>query len=252
MSVEDVLRGAEVLCGEYDDYDLDAATRRLADRVADRVRNDPSQWLLQAEPSTELCSVMSQGADRSCLLRYVLFMRYPQGGGLTAERRVFREQLRMQAAEMFGGGLDNAVIAKELRVSVRSVQRWRSSWRDGGPRSLRSTGPASRPKLNEALFTVLEQELAKGPVAHGWPDQTWTLQRIRTLIGRRFHKSVTLSGVSRMLRRHGWTHQVPARRAVERDEAAVAGWVKGTWPAEERPRRRSGLGSSSRTRPGSR
>ncbi|MET9695254.1 winged helix-turn-helix domain-containing protein, partial [Streptomyces sp. NPDC006514] len=29
-----------------------------------------------------------------------------------------------------------------------------------------------------------------------------------------------------MLRRHGWSHQVPARRAVERDEAAVAGWVK--------------------------
>ncbi|WP_417190795.1 winged helix-turn-helix domain-containing protein [Streptomyces stelliscabiei] len=26
-----------------------------------------------------------------------------------------------------------------------------------------------------------------------------------------------------MLRRHGWTCQVPARRAIERDEAAVAG-----------------------------
>jgi hypothetical protein len=34
------------------------------------------------------------------------------------------------------------------------------------------------------LFAVLERELAKGPVAHGWPDQTWTLSRIKTLIGR--------------------------------------------------------------------
>ncbi|MEU3343078.1 hypothetical protein [Streptomyces sp. NPDC006668] len=34
-----------------------------------------------------------------------------------------------------------------------------------------SKGQASRPKLSEALFEVLvEQELAKGPVAHGWPD----------------------------------------------------------------------------------
>ncbi|MFF7242154.1 winged helix-turn-helix domain-containing protein [Streptomyces collinus] len=31
---------------------------------------------------------------------------------------------------------------------------------------------------------------------------------------------------SQMLHRHGWNHQVPARRALERDEAAVAGWVK--------------------------
>lgn len=47
-----------------------------------------------------------------------------------------------------------------------------------------SKGPVSRPILSDELFAVLEQELAKGPVAHGWPDQTWTLARIATLIGR--------------------------------------------------------------------
>ncbi|MFG2716676.1 winged helix-turn-helix domain-containing protein [Streptomyces goshikiensis] len=145
-------------------------------------------------------------------------MRYPQGGGLTAERQAFREQVRMEAVAMF----------------------------------TRSRGPASRPKLNDRLFAVLEEELAKGPVAHGWPDQRWTLARIKTLIGRRFHKSMTLSGISQMLRRHGWSHQLPARRAVERDEAAVAGWVKDVWPRLEPRRRCSGPGSSSRTRPGSR
>jgi catechol 2,3-dioxygenase-like lactoylglutathione lyase family enzyme len=65
---------------------------------------------------------------------------------------------------------------------------------------------------------VLERELDKGPVAHGWPDQTWTLSRIKTLIGRRFHKSYTIQGVAALLKRHGWTCQVPARRALERDE----------------------------------
>jgi hypothetical protein len=71
----------------------------------------------------------------------------------------------------------------------------------------------SRPKLNDRLFGVLEEGLAKGPVAHGWPDQRWTLARIKTLIGRRFHNSMTLSGISQMLRLRGWSHQVPARRA---------------------------------------
>jgi transposase len=81
----------------------------------------------------------------------------------------------MQAAAMFAAGDGSAVIAKRLRVSLRSVQRWRQCWQDEGERGLRSAGPTSRPKLSQALFAVLEQELAKGPVAHGWPDQTWTL-----------------------------------------------------------------------------
>jgi transposase len=161
-------------------------------------------------------------------------------------------RMRMEAAEMFAAGQDNAAVAKELRVSVRSVQRWRRSWLERGPEGLRSRGPVSRPKLSDALFAVLEEELARGPVAHGWPDQTWTLARIKTLIGRRFHKTMTLSGIAQMLRRHGWSHQVPAHRATERNEEAVAGWMKETWPQVEAPRRRSGPGSSSKTKRDSR
>ena len=37
-------------------------------------------------------------------MRYAVWVRYAQGGGLTAERRAFREQLRMQAAERFTSG----------------------------------------------------------------------------------------------------------------------------------------------------
>jgi transposase len=179
-------------------------------------------------------------------------MRYPQGGGLSPERQAFRERIRMEAAVRFAAGASNAEVARQLRVSVRSVQRWRRAWQEAGTVGLRSTGPASLPKLSDSLFAVLEKELDKGAVAHGWPDQTWTLSRIKTLIGRRFHKSITLSGISQMLRRHGWSHQVPARRATERDEAAVAGWVKETWPSAEAPRRRGAPTSSSRTRPASR
>jgi transposase len=127
-------------------------------------------------------------------------MRYPQGGGLTPERQAFRE---------FGVGASNAEVAKDLRVSVRSVQRWRLAWQDAGTGGLRSAGPVSQPKLSEQLFAVLEQELARGPVAHGWPDQTWTLTRIKTLIGRRFHKSISLSAIAKMRHRHGFSHQAP-------------------------------------------
>ncbi|MFB7292265.1 winged helix-turn-helix domain-containing protein [Actinacidiphila glaucinigra] len=179
-------------------------------------------------------------------------MRYAQGGGLTAERRAFREQIRLDAGEMFAAGSDNAEVAKVLRVHVRSVQCWRHEWAERGEAGLVAKGPASLPKLSDELFVKLEAALELGAVAHGWSDERWTLARIRTLIGRMFHKSYTAPGVCLLLHRHGWSPQIPARRAVQRDDEAVATWVKETWPAVEPPRRHSAPGPSSPTRPGSR
>ncbi|MFD7497202.1 helix-turn-helix domain-containing protein [Streptomyces sp. NPDC059832] len=70
-------------------------------------------------------------------------MRYAEGGGLTAERRAFREQVRLEAGRRFAAGEKTAVIAKELRVSERSVERRHRARREGGPQALRSAGPGS-------------------------------------------------------------------------------------------------------------
>ncbi|MFJ2158114.1 winged helix-turn-helix domain-containing protein [Streptomyces sp. NPDC087856] len=59
------------------------------------------------------------------------------------------------------------------------------------------------------------------------------MARIKILVGRRLHRSYTIQGVAALLKRHGWTCQIPARRALERDETAVAGWGKETWPHME-------------------
>lgn len=73
----------------------------------------------------------------------------------------------------------------------------------------------------------------QGPAAHGWEDQRWTLNRVKTVIGRRFHLTYTIQGVRKLLVRNGWSCQVPARRAMERDDDAVAGWAKEAWPRAE-------------------
>ncbi|MER7205711.1 hypothetical protein ABT340_01515 [Streptosporangium sp. NPDC000239] len=44
-------------------------------------------------------------------------------------------------------------------------------WQTGGTGALRSHGLTSLPRLGERQLAVLEQELVKGPVWHGWPDQ---------------------------------------------------------------------------------
>ncbi|MFE4922323.1 winged helix-turn-helix domain-containing protein [Streptomyces sp. NPDC056661] len=179
-------------------------------------------------------------------------MRYAQGGGLTDAERTRRERLRLQAVERFQAGEKNAEVAAALRVSERSVERWRRAWREQGEAGVLSKGSPGRSKLSDAQVERLERELERAPLAHGWADQRWTLARIKTLIGRLFHVSYTVEGTWALLRRHSWSWQQPARRAIERDDDAVEVWKKETWPRVRASRRSAAPTSSSRTRLGSR
>ncbi|EDX25125.1 IS630 family transposase [Streptomyces sp. Mg1] len=73
---------------------------------------------------------------------------------------------------------------------VRSVERWRRAWREGGMAALRSTGPANSPTVTDAQFAVLEAELGRGPTAHGFEDERWTLVWVQTVIRRRLRVSL--------------------------------------------------------------
>ncbi|MFB7336022.1 winged helix-turn-helix domain-containing protein [Streptomyces adustus] len=178
-------------------------------------------------------------------------MRYAQGVGLTDSERTTQERLRLQAVERFECGQKNVEVAAVLRISVRSVERWRRAWREGGEAGVLSKGSPGRPRLSEIQIARLERELERGPLAHGWSDQRWTLARIKTLIGRLFHVSYTVEGAWQLLRRHGWSWQQPARRAIERDHSAIEVWKKETWPRVRASRRSAAPGWYSRTKPDS-
>jgi Winged helix-turn helix len=76
----------------------------------------------------------------------------------------------------------------------------------------------------------LDAVLEAGPAACGYEDQCWTLARIAEEVWQRFGAEYTLAGTDVLLHRIGWSVQVPARRAAERDEAAIAAWREETWP----------------------
>ena len=159
-------------------------------------------------------------------------MRYPAGGGMNAAARVRREKVRIQAATMFTESKTTAQIASELRVSEKSVRQWRRQWTAGGTAALASTGPGgSDCKLSADQQKQLAEMLDDGPVAHGWDDARWTLARVAEVIERHFAITYTLRGVSYLLRRIGYSQQVPARRAIERDPAAIASWHRRRWPS---------------------
>jgi transposase len=176
-------------------------------------------------------------------------MRYAQRGGYTPVEQEKRELLRLEAAERFERGDEATVIAADLRVTERTVRRWRKVWRDGGVAALKSKGPVSRERLSGREWNRLEAELKRGPLAHGFSDdQRWTLGRIKTLIGRLFHKGYTIQGVAKLLKRHGWSCQVPVRHAIERDEEAIEMWKDEVWPRLKGQRRTWAPISASRTR----
>jgi transposase len=158
-------------------------------------------------------------------------MRYADGGGLSAEGRAKREVVRMRAAEWFAQKVPVAEIASRLRVSTNAVYVWRRRWRAGGTAALASKGAGgSSCRLDQSRLDRLATALERGPAAHGYSeDQRWTLARVADLIARMFHIRYTLRGVSYLLHRIGFSPQVPAHRAVERDEVAIATWRRDAW-----------------------
>ncbi|AJC53571.1 IS630 family transposase [Streptomyces sp. 769] len=79
------------------------------------------------------------------------------------------------------------------------MERRRRRWHEAGEQGLASRGSPGRPELSDTQFALLEQELAKGPAVHGWADQRWTLSRVQTVIGRRFHLTCSVAAVWRLL-----------------------------------------------------
>jgi transposase len=163
-------------------------------------------------------------------------MRYADGGGLSEQGRAKREAVRLQAAEWFAQDMPVAEIARRLRVSTNAVYVWRRRWQAEGEAGLASKGPGgSFCRLDQPRLDRLAAALEQGPAAHGFDeDQRWTLARVADLIARLFHTRYTLRGVSYLLHRMGFSPQVPAHRAIERDEQAIATWRREAWPAGKR------------------
>jgi transposase len=166
-------------------------------------------------------------------------MRYPDGGGLGAGERARREQVRLAAANLIEAGAGDREVARRFRVSRMSANRWRRALAAGGRAALASEGAGgAKCKLSAFQLRELETVLEAGPAASGWDeDQCWTLARIAQVIRARFRVDYTLAGLDLLLHRVGWSVQVPARQAAERDEARITAWREEMWPVVKGRRR---------------
>jgi transposase len=147
------------------------------------------------------------------------------------DRQAF-ERIRMQAAALFAAGHTQAEVAHQLGVARQVVSRWRARWRQGGQEALRSAGPTGPdPRLSDQQLHLIDQALREGARAHGFDTDHWTLARITTVIEQVTGVSYHPGHVWKLLRhRLHYRRLRPARRAVERNERAIARWVAEDWP----------------------
>jgi transposase len=160
----------------------------------------------------------------------------------------------MRAAAMFGRGKRQVDVVTELGVSAQTASRWYRAWQERGQAGLAGAGRAGRRRrLTDEQLAAVEAALLAGPVANGFGTQMWTLARVADLVegltGVRYSQTQTWAILRQRL---GWSRQRPARRAVERNEEAVAAWVKQDWPRIKKAPGAAAPGSASKTRADSR
>jgi len=126
-------------------------------------------------------------------------------------------------------------VAATLSASISSVVRWAQDFRNGGAAALRpKPAPGRPPRLSQKR--KLLRLLAHGAGAAGYSTQLWTLPRIAKLIEKHFGILYHPGHVWRVMLGLKWTWQKPERRAIQRDEKAIAHWKKHEWASIKKRR----------------
>lgn len=141
------------------------------------------------------------------------------------------ERRRRHALSLLAQGHSIKAVCQRTAASFSAVFRWREAARKGGVDALRAKPIPGRPrKLGAAKLKKLLRVLQKGALAYGFPNDLWTLKRIAAVIRKTFGVQYHPHHVWRVLRNAHWSCQVPERRAVQRDDDAIARWKHYQWP----------------------
>lgn len=141
------------------------------------------------------------------------------------------EVRRRLAIRLLQQGKGVRETARLIGASPGSVSRWRMAHDTGGDAALAPRpAPGNKRKLDAGQLAELEALLLRGPGAHGYKNELWTLARVAEVIEKRFGVAYVANSTWYLLRRIGWTAQKPERRARERDEEAIARWRERDWP----------------------
>ena len=151
----------------------------------------------------------------------------PHGSPEDLERR------RRRALQLLRQGSSVSQVARQLGCSHSSVILWRDKVRREGDNGLKAKPAPGRPrKLSARALARLPRLLLRGALAWGYSNDLWTTERVAAVMEREFRVRYHRAHVGRLLIQElRWTCQKPERRALERDEEAIAHWKRYRWVA---------------------
>ena len=145
----------------------------------------------------------------------------------------------MRAWLLIQAGWNQRQIAVVLGVREGTVSRWLARARRDGPRALLAHPvPGRPPKLEPEQTRLIPDFLGHGAEAYGFRGEVWTCARVAQVIEEEFGVSYHKSQVSRLLKKLGWTPQMPIARATQRDEWEIERWRVKVWPRLQTQARR--------------
>ena len=149
--------------------------------------------------------------------------------------------LRRQVVQAVRGEMSQTDAARTFGASLRAVSKWMRLDREGGLRALTLKRRGRRP--GEGRLSAKRAGRIRSMIVGKMPDQLklpfylWTRAAVASLIAREYGIAVSLVTVGRYLRAWGLSPQKPVRRAYERNDAAIALWLKQEYPAIARQAR---------------
>jgi transposase len=125
------------------------------------------------------------------------------------------ERRRLRAVRLLNQGLTESEVARRLKVSHTSVNRWAGVLARQGTSGLKRARRAGRsPRLRAENLKRLEQGLLKGPKALGYETPLWTLWRVGHLIEKEFGVRYYNGHVWKILRQLQWSCERQANRRL--------------------------------------
>ena len=119
-------------------------------------------------------------------------------------------------------------------VSLSAITKWVRAYREDGIGAL-DKKTQGRPKQSGKLKGWQSAWIVRA-ITDKCPDQMklpwglWTREAVRELIEREYGLKMSISSVSRLLKKWGFTPQKPIRRAIERNPEAIKHWMREEYP----------------------
>ncbi len=119
-------------------------------------------------------------------------------------------------------------VAEKCKIGIRALNHWISRYKTEGLKGLTDKPrPGKVSKLTEEQREELKEIIGAGPIASGYDSGIWTCSIVSDVIYKKFNVKYSISQVSRILHKIGFSYQVPKKNSQEQiQKSKKSGWKK--------------------------